>query len=945
MDGTWNQNKFQMKILLGGKNAKAKFTSTFKNFEKLRGNAVWKVAKGEKSEYGLTTNFENCNDSECTTSLFFQAKIDTEPFSFLTLKIIAPGYLNESLSLQYNEKYLQYSVVADYRGYKTYHLNATLNIWKRSIDIVINNKSEKRLWKLKTNAEIQTLLDGNVAVNVQLIFYTPFTKNFKAIVIVDMVNPEKQFELTFKYGIIDASLKTKLFWSFQKSLMFFRVLCPSIGIQNLSFFGRTENFRTLLYRFQLNENKWEVSVNLKTEESKFDCSFVLLTPLKRYNITKIRIFGDILGDDKETGMIELELSSKKFTGSYARNGLNIHLDIKSQYSNMKYFFLKSNVERCKNYDLQLEINQRKIILENRINCETFETTIDYKSDFELMKQLKIEFLPSAGDFQTSLKFLGTKLDMHLMGNIFNVSNGKHFVWAIDCNGEHFKANMSFNLKKERYKRIEMVYLWSMKRIEILSTLNIEEANNPLFFLYFKSNLPNLEKVNFEASLKNINSTLEGKLLAILNNDRLQVELGSVGNHLYLEADTPIIGFRTVKFDVNHLNHSVKAKAIFDTLTLEANFIRKDTIYNFAITSNLEQHNFKFVGKVDIASKSLQTLVVLDDRKLRMKANTNGRSMSASLTSQYETMKNVKVKGNWQWINNGFRVEASARLFSKTVSSSKRFVAEFSTNSEKTFGFWRVISDSEEILFNMSVEKALPNSMKIILSITLPKQEPVICILSYFDKNNYVGGTLELKNPWKFVQITFYGGFKTNDEFEFTSFIKYPDEIFDLEMKIRAATTNDVDFRIKCIIPALRKEFGSMFTFKPLSIDDFQLFIILNINEEKFGGGMSLKFDFHNPDLLIKIYTPVISGEFNIGARYNLTNSSGDFLLYFNHATIQVNYDLPKGSFSARAQFNVDYFLKALVGSIININIPSAKLVKGRFHCIFCKTLNSVHRDT
>ena len=246
---------------------------------------------------------------------------------------------------------------------------------------------------------------------------------------------------------------------------------------------------------------------------------------------------------------------------------------------------------------------------------------------------------------------------------------------------------------------------------------------------------------------------------------------------------------------------------------------------------------------------------------------------------------------------------------------------------------------------MSVEKALPNSMKIILSISLPKQEPIICILSYFDQNNYAGGTLELKNPWKFFQITFYGGFKTNDEFEFTSFIKYPDEIFDLEMKIRAATTNDVDFRIKCIIPALRKEFGSMFTFKPLSIDDFQLFIILNINEEKFGGGMSLKFDFHNPDLLIKIYTPVISGEFNIGARYNLTNSSGDFLLYFNHATIQVNYDLPKGSLSARAQFNVDYFLKALVGSIININIPSAKLVKGRFHCIFCKTLSSVHRET
>ena len=244
LNGTWNQNKFQMKILLGGKNAEAKFNSSFKNLEKLRGNAVWTIANGENSEYGLTTTFESCNDSECTTSLFFRTKIDTEPFSFLTLDLIVPGYLNESLSLKYKEQYLQYSLIADYRGYKTYHLNATLNIWRRSIDIVINNMSESRLWKLKTIAEIHTLLDGNVAVNVQLIFYTPFTQNFKFKVIVDMVNPEKQFELTFKYGIIDASLKTKFFWSFNKSLLFIRVLCPSIGIQNISLFGRTESSDT-----------------------------------------------------------------------------------------------------------------------------------------------------------------------------------------------------------------------------------------------------------------------------------------------------------------------------------------------------------------------------------------------------------------------------------------------------------------------------------------------------------------------------------------------------------------------------------------------------------------------------------------------------------------------------------------------------------------------------
>ena len=314
--------------------------------------------------------------------------------------------------------------------------------------------------------------------------------------------------------------------------------------------------------------------------------------------------------------------------------------------------------------------------------------------------------------------------------------------------------------------------------------------------FLQSNLQNLEEVNFKASLHNRNSKLEGKLLAMLNNERIEVELGSVGNHLYLEAHTPISGFTTVKFDVNHLNNSVKAKAIWDSLSLEANFIKIDTIYSFGIASNLEKHSFKFYGKVDIASKSLQTSVVLDKKILRMKANTNGKSMSASLTSQYDQMRNVKVKGNWEWIENGFRVEATAKLFSKSVSSSNLFFAEFSTNSEKTVGFWKVNSNKEEILFNMNVEKSLPNSMAIILSISLPKHEPIICNLSYFDRKNYVGGTLDLKNPWKYFQITFTGGFRTDKEFEFKSVIKYPDEIFDLEMKIQAAAADDVDFRIR-----------------------------------------------------------------------------------------------------------------------------------------------------
>ena len=111
--------------------------------------------------------------------------------------------------------------------------------------------------------------------------------------------------------------------------------------------------------------------------------------------------------------------------------------------------------------LLLEFNQRKIILENSINCETYQAIINYKSDFDFMKELKMEFLPtSTGDCLISLKFLGIHLDLSLLGNIYNVTDGKKFVWSVDCDGKLFKANMSYSLT-ERIKTIQMIYLWSL----------------------------------------------------------------------------------------------------------------------------------------------------------------------------------------------------------------------------------------------------------------------------------------------------------------------------------------------------------------------------------------------------------------------------------------------------------------------------------------------------
>ena len=107
----------------------------------------------------------------------------------------------------------------------------------------------------------------------------------------------------------------------------------------------------------------------------------------------------------------------------------------------------------------------------------------------------------------------------------------------------------------------MFYEWSFQRIEITSSLNTTIKDNPHFFLKFKSPFKNLELIVLEARLGNKLSKFDGKLQVLFNNKKILLELGSVGNHLFLEARTPIPSFSIVKFDINHLENSVKTKVI------------------------------------------------------------------------------------------------------------------------------------------------------------------------------------------------------------------------------------------------------------------------------------------------------------------------------------------------------------------------------------------------
>ena len=78
---------------------------------------------------------------------------------------------------------------------------------------------------------------------------------------------------------------------------------------------------------------------------------------------------------------------------------------------------------------------------------------------------------------------------------------------------------------------------------------------------------------------------------MFNNKTILVQLGSVGNHLYLEAYTPITNYETIKFDINHLENSVKTRALLGKSKLDANFNRKGAHVIYSIRNLL---TFSFV---------------------------------------------------------------------------------------------------------------------------------------------------------------------------------------------------------------------------------------------------------------------------------------------------------------------------------------------------------------
>ena len=907
LKGTWDDSLFHTRLLVTETSAEAKFDSNLKNLEKLKGKAIWTLNKGPRATYGVDINLENCK-IQCETAFTMNFHFDTVPFSMVRFKVMVPGYLNESFSLNYAKDSETHSLLLNYTGLKNYHMNATLNIQRRSVNIFIHNKSDARKWRLKTNAEFHLSKGGTVQINVQLIVFTPFTPDFKAIVILNLESKVRQFQLTFKYGVIDASIQTRFLWSKSESDILFKILCPSVGIKAISLAAKRKGFEKIKYVLEYNNQIWSFESNIKIHSYSFDVSVNALSPWNGYEESRLKLVGNITDSTSWMGNINIYFGKVPFLGSLNRQDNNVKIEVTSELTHARNLLFEAKIDPCNKYYLKTELNGKKIEIHSTIDCESFQTKSSIESNFNVCKMLDFQFKPKGNaNFDISISYQGMDLDIDLQGNIRSLLEEKYLLWNIKFNGNPILANLTYSIDKN-IKTIKMFYEWSFKRIEIISSLNTTIKENPQFFLEFKSPFKNLELIVLEARLGNEISKFDGKLQVMFNNKKLLLELGSVGNHLFLEARTPIPSFSVLKFDINHLENSVKTKVIIGEQKLDANFNRKVTIYNFDISSDLFGSSLKFHGKIDIASKALQTFVMFNNVRMRMKANSNGQTMSASLTSYFEGIRNLKVKGNWNWIDNGFSVKALSNFRDSSKPTQNEFHAKFNSNATQTNGFWKAKTISKEILFNMKINREFPNAMGIYLSILLPKLKPIFCHINYLDDEHFVAGSLEFDNPWKIVNISFSGGFNTNQEFEFKSFLFCPEEIFNLELVIKIVHINDVEFRIGCSIPYFQKDFGTLFLFKPHSLYNFQFLSILTINEKKFGGGASLLWQKNSMDLSFSYHTPILSGDYKIGGKYEVKFSTLDFVFYFNKANINIQYDIITGGINVETKFNLEEIL-------------------------------------
>ena len=913
--GKLNSKNFKVKLTQVGGKAEALFKSNIEQFENLQGTASWIVAQGPAKLYGLDVIF----NYQGMKYIGFKIKFDSKPCSQLFGELDIPGYLKESLEIKLIRMTgPQYSITVAYKGFNNIDLSAQVDLANILLDVLVENKTQNRKWALKVQGDIKNKNPVNIIFELSL--ETPFTDKFSSKVEFDLQSAKKNAETSFTYGSIHASLVFSILWSIQKSSINLEASCPSLGLDSFKMSGERDSLKSMKYNILFNEKSVSFELQNNFLPESFDIGMLISLPIPSYSRLSFFGKGNFPAEGQKAGKFELIIADNVISMDYKRNNSDFDLVINTPLKFAEHISLKTTIDHCKHYNLEASWDNHKVSLINEIDCSEPVVNIQFKSTFETFKILDFQFKVANSNFNLIGNFAGFGKEFSLMAKSEELLNGRQIFVEVSANNNTFKESIKY-IQTSVEKSITFDIDINQNIVLSLQTKLINKADGVDLHISFTSPVSDIKEVEIALLFLNSNLDRSGVLNISFNGKSMVIKIGSSPGHVFFDIKSPLTNFENVKMDCNYQNGNLKIMIVFAQMSFNADFIRKETIYNFDIEARCSDNLMKFNGKIDIAGKALQTFLQWNTQRLSMKANYNGKNITISLKSPFDNFKNIIFKGTWQEIENGFTVEASGDI----NLDSHTFQAKFTRDESQTFGFWRAQRGSNEIKFELDV-KRLNESMDISLKLDIPTFKTIQVKSGFTFSDSEIAGKFDISTPFDTVVPNFDIYFKTKfvsaTNLSLEARVLAPQKIFKIESTFNLEESNEILFITSIEIPVISNDFAVECIFKPESLQNFEFVTKFTVYGESYGGGLSYVREEHKLNVRLDIDYPKFERVFKFGGEYSKPNPQGELKLYFNDATWENLFDVENGKFKASSKINIAQFIQATLGEFYKLDLPS-----------------------
>ena len=909
VSGELNSTNFKFKLIQVDGNAEVTFTSNIEHFENLKGTAKWKVANGPSKIYGIDAIF-NYHD---TKYLGFKMEFNTKPFTQIMGQLDIPGFIKEEVSLNIiklpNKKY---SISVAYVGFNTIDILAKVDLVDIALEVSIDNKTENRKWELTVQGAIKSKQPISLLFRIKI--ETPFSDKFTARIHFDLTSVKKEIETSFSFGSIEASLEASVLLSFIHSELDLTASCPSLGLEKFEISGRRDMFKFMKYKVNLNGKTGEVEMRNDITPESFDVGMIINLPMTKYAQMEFTAKGNTSSIKMLTGEFMLSISETNVSLKYIIKGSNLDIVLTTPLGFAKNITIRTDIDILKQYNLEASWDEQRIELKNEIDWDGPQIKINYTSTFETVRF--VQFL-----FSLQEKNLSMNGSFSLLGSTISFN--------ADIKGSDSDKSVSVNLFGDLIKFTGVV-----KYTELEKSIQIQTSMSTDFEIKFYAKaekgdnrvdiqvqtlykLPDTtpQAIDMKVSFLDELYLKTGSLTLTYNNMKISIEFGSTIGHVYFEAKSPVLGYDNLKMDINHQNGNLKIKIISRYLNLQAIFTRKITIYNFDIEMKMFTNTFRFDGKIDVGGRALQTFLHWNSKKLSMKANYSGKSITISLKSPFQSFRNLLFKGSWEEISNGFTVSASGEMNSEV----HQFQAKFTRDNNQTIGFWKAMKGNEEIRFDLNVEKS-SDGKNIALKLKIPNLDLIETNAGFSIGNGGLQGKFSLFTPFdEFLtdmDLYFKYDFMISNKVLLESHVIGSEKLLAIQAAFSFDDPNNIILKTKLELPFIFKDLGAEFVFKPVSLYNFEFSTSMTLENKTCGSGIIFRWNETDVNVGIDVNVLKFQRSYIFGGTYKAPVPDGELKLFLNNANWETKFNNENGHFTAYSKINLSEFMKSMKGNLL-----------------------------